>query len=128
MIVETYEDDYHRILRYDNEILAYYVKDTGDINKDSIHAVLEVFNKLSQEGMFALLVDLRGLKAITKEARDYMTTALKGRLYANALVADDGVSKMMGNLILRFNKSDHPRRLFTAEAEAMKWLKSHLPL
>jgi hypothetical protein len=128
MIEESYEDDYHRILRHDNGIIAYYVKETGDINQESIEAVLNVFNDLSNNNKFALLVDLRGLKAITREARNYMTDALKGRLYANALITDHGISKMMGNLILRFNKSDHPRRLFIDEEEAMKWLKGHLPL
>lgn len=73
---------------------------------------------------FPLLIDARGIRSMTREARNLFS--LKGRssgAKAFAIVIDSSISKVVGNFFMGLNKPEVPARLFTDEAEALKWLK-----
>jgi len=73
------------------------------------------------------LVDLRPIKFITREAREYysgenMTTLV----CAAALIVGSPLSRMVGNFFLGMNKPLIPIRLFSEERKAIQWLKKFI--
>ena len=72
---------------------------------------------------FPLLIDARGIRSMTREARNQFS--LRGRdsgAKAFAIVIDSAISKVIGNFFMGINKPEVPARLFTSEADALKWL------
>jgi len=70
------------------------------------------------------LVDLRGLRSMTRECRKYFagpeTAAIES---AVALVVVSPVARAVGNFFMGLNKPLLPTRLFTVEPEALAWLR-----
>lgn len=70
------------------------------------------------------LSDMRGVKGISKEARKVTAADAKdAKFYAVAALINSGVSKILGNFMIRLNKHPHPVKMFTDETEAIAWLK-----
>jgi hypothetical protein len=80
--------------------------------------------KISGGANFPILVDLREIKSISKEARDHFS--MKGRkpnVTAIAMLISSPVSRIIGNFFLGLNQPIVPTRLFTSESEAIYWMK-----
>ena len=82
--------------------------------------------KLSEGADFSWLVDMTGMRSITKEAREYYGKLQISHLKAVGLVTNSPVSKVFGNFFLRFNKPTIAVRLFSSETQALNWLKGFL--
>jgi hypothetical protein len=78
---------------------------------------------LSSGKSYPILLDVRKVKSITKEAREYMSSdiALKDTSAA-AVVVDSSVGRVMGNFYFALNKPKLPFRIFNTEEKAIKWL------
>lgn len=75
-----------------------------------------------------ILVDSRGLRYQTKEARDHFVSADAERVSLRvALLVGSPVSRMIGNFFLRRQAHRAPTRLFSDEADAIEWLLSERP-
>ncbi|MBF0352678.1 MAG: hypothetical protein HQM11_16720 [SAR324 cluster bacterium] len=72
---------------------------------------------------YPLLVDLRQIKAITKDARSYFANEGSKVVLALALLVSSPLSKIIGNFIISMEHYSIPTRLFTSETEAVDWLK-----
>ena len=83
--------------------------------------------KLSDGKPRPVLIYMRGIKSVTREARQYFGENLT-RQYMSvvALLASSAVTKVIGSFFLRFHKTDSPVKLFGSETEALKWLKGFL--
>lgn len=82
---------------------------------------------MSEDIQRPILVDLRKLKSIDKEARDHFS--LRGRrriVNAMALLIASPVSRIVGNFFLGLNRPAVDTRLFTSEEEAARWLKPYV--
>ncbi len=96
----------------------------------SIHAAKEnseAVNALFTGKKFPLMIDARGIKSMTREARNQFTT--KGRetnTNAFAIIIDSSLSRVIGNFFLGINKPAVPTRLFENETEAETWLRTLL--
>jgi hypothetical protein len=74
-----------------------------------------------------VLVDLRGIRSQTREARQYFVGEEATRVSAAvALLVGSPVSRVVGNFFLRLNVQRTPTQLFTNEAEAIAWLQGHV--
>lgn len=70
-----------------------------------------------------ILVDLRGVRSQSPEARAYFTGAEASAVTAAvALVVGSPLSRAIGNFFLGFNRPPMPARLFTDESAAEAWL------
>jgi hypothetical protein len=70
-----------------------------------------------------LLVDLRRIKSISKEARDHFS--MRGRMSrvnSIAMLIKSPVSKIIGNFYILFSQPTTPTKLFTEEEKAVAWL------
>ncbi len=100
------------------------VKPGADVTLKEARENSEAVNSFYTGKKFPLLVDARGIRSMTREARSQFS--LKGResgVNAFAIVIDSSISKVVGNFFMGLNKPAVPARLFTDETEALKWLK-----
>jgi hypothetical protein len=88
--------------------------------KDNTTAVIKISNGI----IYPILVDLREIKSISKEARDHFS--MRGRkpnVSAVAMLVRSPVSRIIGNFFIGFNKPVVPIRIFSVEKDAIDWVK-----
>ncbi len=90
-----------------------------EIAKSSVESRINFSKGIS----YPLLVDMKGIRSFTKEARDYAGKEGAKLIKAGALVVDSALTKTLGNLFLLINKPNVPTKLFTDEKEAKEWLQ-----
>ena len=82
-----------------------------------------VVNSFYIDRKFPLLIDARGIKSISRDARNFFTTnGRQTNTLAFAIIIDSSVSKVVGNFFLGINKPALPTKLFLDELNAVKWL------
>ena len=72
---------------------------------------------------FPLLVDMRGIKSVTRDARLYMSTVGATLVKGAALITGSAVNRTIGNIFLKIDRPPVPLKLFTSEEKAREWLK-----
>ena len=88
--------------------------------KDNTAAVI----KISSGIIYPLLVDLREIKSISKDARNHFS--MRGRkpnVSTVAMLVKSPVSRIIGNFFIGFNRPVVPTRLFSVEKSAVSWVK-----
>lgn len=68
------------------------------------------------------LIDMRGLKSVTKDAREYLADEGSKCITAGALLIGSALTRTIGNIFLSLNKPPVPTKLFTDVQEAKEWL------
>lgn len=110
----------------DGEILCgEYVKDLH-LSLEVAKACVEARLFFSKGKMSTVLVDMRGIKSTTKEAREYMATIGATLVKACALITGSGFNRTLGNIFLAIDKPQVPTKLFTDEGKARAWLQQYL--
>lgn len=72
---------------------------------------------------YPLLIDARGIRSITRDARNFFTTnGRQTNTLGFAIIIDSSVSKVVGNFFLGINKPAVPTKLFLDESNAVDWL------
>lgn len=108
----------------EDDICHTVVKPNANIQlEDAIENSASV-KKVSDEKAYPMLVNLKEIKTISKEARDHfsMQNRTPG-VTAIAMLIKSPVSRIIGNFFLGLNRSVVPAKLFTKEDKAIKWLK-----
>lgn len=94
---------------------------------DATEAV-DVTWKVAEEKRRGVLVDMRGVRSQTRDAREYfLSDDVARRISAVALLVGSPVSRMIGNFFLRIGDHRIPTRIFTADVEAKAWLLDQPP-
>jgi len=90
---------------------------------DGAKIALETRLKVAGGVSFPFLVDARGVKSISKEARDYLASDDGTQnVNASALLLESALGRFLGNFFLQLSKPKVPTRLFTSENDALEWL------
>lgn len=73
---------------------------------------------------FAGLADARKVASVSREAREYLSSAeaTEGVL-AGAILSDSSFSAFLANFFLKVSKPRIPTRIFTDEKKALDWLE-----
>ncbi len=98
---------------------------TFDLNdaRDAIAATWQI----AGERRLPVLVDMRGVRAQTREAREYfMSEDAAAKLRAVALVAASPIAKVLGNFFIHIGEHKIPTQIFTDRDSAEAWLREHL--
>ena len=76
---------------------------------------------------YPALIDIRNIKSIDKDARDYLgSKEATQQINAAAILMSSYVGKMIATIFLTFNKpSSVPMKLFSDKKDAIKWLKKY---
>ena len=111
----------------DDGIARTKVKPGSEVTVETARENSDAVNALFTEKKFPLLIDARGIKSITREARNQFTT--RGRetnTKAFAILIGSPLSRVIGNFFMGINKPALPTRLFENETDAERWLKQFL--
>lgn len=96
-----------------------------DVTLDEMIESFDVQIRLSGGKRTPFLVDIRGIKSVSREARAHVSSQEVVRISSvTALVVDSPMSRVIGNFFMGLNKPPFPVRLFTSEEKALEWLKT----
>lgn len=107
----------------DNGILCARYEPDLHLSLDVAKACVEARIFFSKGEAYPLLVDMKGIKSTTKEARTYMATMGATLVKAGALITGSAINRTIGNLFLKIDRPPVPLRLFTSEEKARIWLR-----
>lgn len=108
----------------DDRIIRCQLSSGSEIKAEDIKEDFAVFSKLIGDKNAPVLLDLRGIKSVTREAREYVSSPESMRFMSVlALLIGSPISKVVGNFFLGINKPPYPTKIFTSEAKALAWLK-----
>lgn len=108
----------------DDGIARTCVKENAEITLDLAIQNTEMVNTLFKVKKFPIMIDSRGIKSMSREAREHFST--KGRdpkTNAFGIIIGSPISRVLGNFYLGINKPSVPTRLFNNEEDALLWLK-----
>jgi hypothetical protein len=110
----------------DNIFYAVYAPDTEiDLHKAKEAVAARV--KLCEAKSYPCLIDIRGLKSMSKEAREYLANEGAKYITALALITGNAFTRTFAQLFLIINNPFIPVRLFDDPQSAKQWLKSFVP-
>jgi hypothetical protein len=114
-------------LRVDSEgIVRVTVKQNAEITLTDAKENVEASRRICGGRKVQVLVDMRPLRSMSREARQYMAGESTAEVAkAQALLVDSGFSRIIGNFMLGLNKPPYPTKMFTSEKSALDWLKGH---
>ncbi|MFC1706874.1 hypothetical protein ACFL59_08650 [Planctomycetota bacterium] len=113
-------------LREDNIVLV-LLKEGAEIDLEAAEVNHKATLELTGDRDFLILVDTRKAIGINREAREFFADPnVRRNTIAQAILIDSGISRVLGNFFIGLNKPAFPTRLFTAEREAVAWLKGHV--
>jgi hypothetical protein len=118
------ETDSQRIAMKDG-IVRCQLKPGRELDLDDAKAAVATIAKLAGSVRRPVLVDLRQLRAMKREARMYFAGPETAKVEcAAALLVGSPLTRATGNFFLGLNKPLFPTRLFTSEEEAIAWLST----
>jgi len=89
---------------------------------ENIDAQERIRDALGKE-MTRVLIDMREMKSITREAREYYASQRTYSIQrATALLVKSKVTKVMANFFMGLNKPITPTRMFIEPEDAIQWL------
>jgi hypothetical protein len=99
-----------------------------DVGLQDAQEVLQRIGALSNGIRHPILVDITGIRSMSRDARAYFAGPDSAKVEsAAALLVLSPMAKAIGNFFLGLNKAAIPTRLFTSEALAIEWLEPYLP-
>ena len=76
---------------------------------------------------FPILIDARGIKSMTREARNHFSTnGRDSKTNSFGIIVKSPISRVVGNFFMGINKPLVPTKLFENEEKAIEWLQNYL--
>ena len=102
-------------------------KNDVEITADDVVEMLETRKKLIKGRKGPILADIRGIKSVTKGARDFGNDEEGIRITtAFGIVIGSPLSSTIGNIFIMVTNPPYPTRLFTSYERAIEWLKGFI--
>ncbi|MCB9136492.1 MAG: hypothetical protein H6636_13780 [Anaerolineales bacterium] len=76
------------------------------------------------EASLLLLVNTRGTKSMSREARAHLASVQTDLILARAIVIDSPIGQIIANFFLNINHPVIPTQMFTNEDAALAWLRT----
>ncbi|WP_341907147.1 hypothetical protein [Fluviicola taffensis] len=100
------------------------VKPGSEVKLEHAQENSVVVNSFYIDRKYPLLIDARGIRSISRDARNFFTTnGRQTNTLAFAIIIDSSVSRVVGNFFLGINKPAVPTKLFLDEPNAVEWLR-----
>ncbi|MBC7696394.1 MAG: hypothetical protein H7141_13220 [Burkholderiales bacterium] len=107
----------------DGIILCVLESETVDLNIAKMGVAHRV--KLYGDKDYPILVRIKNVKHITKEAREYLASKDGcNKVKCGAIIIDSIVMSVIANFFLQINKPLVPTKLFTNKESAIDWLNT----
>lgn len=109
-----------RAYRHGEGIVRCDHPDRADVNDQDARAALDAILALAGPGPTPVLVDLRRIRSVSREARKVFTASrVPSRI---ALYVESSLSRTIANFFIGVAKPDVPTRVFTDLGDAEGWL------
>lgn len=109
-----------KIWKDENDIVYGVITSKDKMTLDNAIENMDAIRSLFQGKKVNLLSDVRLIKQVDKDARDYSSSV--DFIANNAIVVSSPLTKVLGNMFLAVTKPKFNGRLFTSESEAVTWL------
>lgn len=103
-------------------IMHFIYKDGVELDLASAKEVVSDRLKAQGNMSYPVMCDIRGLRSVDKEARDYLAKQGSQQVSAVALIVGSPARKVMSNFYLAVNKPEVPTKLFISQEEALEFL------
>jgi hypothetical protein len=114
-----YWRDHHGIV---HAVIKPGVDETLDDARENVAASARMFGGTPQ----AILIDSRGLRSQTREARAHYTAQAAGQtISAAAILVASPLTRIIANFYMGLGRGAFPTKTFTSEAEAIFWLRRY---
>jgi hypothetical protein len=97
-----------------------------DVSLEIAKELVEARILYSEGNSYPMLIDMKGIKSATPQAREYLATIGATHVKAGALIVGSQMNMAIGNIFLMIDKPLVPTKLFTNEDRAIEWLKLYL--
>ena len=112
-------------LRIEGKIMYCTYADDLDVTLEVAKACVETRLQLSRGKSYPVIVDMRGIKSTSRDAREYLASVGSTLVTAGALVTGSKFNMALGNIFLTIDKPPIPTKLFTSEAKAKEWIEHY---
>lgn len=117
-------DDPFLVLWLDNKILHARFK-SPEVTLEIAKHTLTERKKLTEHKPVPMLVDITHVKSVSKDARELFAHKDNTQgLSASALLTSSYLSKIIGNLFLKFNKPSIPTKIVNSKEEGVAFLSA----
>ncbi|MEW5936383.1 MAG: STAS/SEC14 domain-containing protein [Candidatus Thermoplasmatota archaeon] len=107
----------------ENGIIRFIVSPGAEQRSEDVEEVVAAAKKLTKGKKPLLLIDLREIRSITRDARNYLSRRVGEESSACALLIGTAVSRVIGSFLVGLNRAIGTMRLFASENEAVEWLR-----
>lgn len=112
----------------DEEISWLVFLDEAEVEEEDAITIIQTASQTFVGERFVVLADIRQLKSISNEARQYFSGGDAENLHlALAILVENTATRLLANFFINFHKPTRPTRIFTDEEQAREWLKQYLP-
>lgn len=126
--VQTYEM-YSSIIWIKEGIMFSTPKDVKkrELTSAEMDKDISKFKSIVGNERICMVVELNpGYRPSRKEERDLIAEEINKIARAMALITNSPVTRMIANLFLGFRPAEYPVKMFSNEADAIKWIKQYL--
>jgi hypothetical protein len=104
-------------------ILRIRLFEDAEIDLDDSKDMQRISIEITENKRFVALIDARAKVVVSKEAREWGSTAeAQKNMAAQAILINSLANKLVGNFIIQFHKPIAKTRLFSDEMSALTWL------
>jgi hypothetical protein len=122
-----YETRAHVVWMDEEGIVRTLTKPQAEVTLEDAELFVRRASDWYQGRRHPVLIDLQGIRSISREARAYYAGPETARVSsACALLVKSPMARVVGNFFMGLNQSIVPTRLFTSEAAAVEWLRQYL--
>ncbi|MFA9186628.1 STAS/SEC14 domain-containing protein [Flavobacterium sp. FBOR7N2.3] len=107
---------------FENDILMSKFEKNTELDLTNIKEVIKIREEISRGEKQYWLYDLRNVKNMTKEARDYADQYGQDYLHAVAVLVNSHITKFIFNSYLKLKKPIMPFQVFADADKAIDWL------
>jgi len=113
-----------KIILSEDGFIRYISLPGAEVTLKDAKEYVNIQTELTKGEKLLNLSDLREVKSIDREARDYLAGEEATNITAAcALLVGSPLSKVISNIFLALNKPGYPTKIFLSEESAIAWLK-----
>ncbi|MEX0967991.1 MAG: hypothetical protein WD077_12185 [Bacteroidia bacterium] len=110
----------------EDQILIGVIKENTVFDLETAKNTVNDRLKVTGGKSYPICMDVRNIKSITKEARDFLATSSStSGLIAAAFIVESSANRIMANIFVTFNQPKLPLKLFNEMDSALKWLERY---
>ena len=110
----------------DDLIFSRYKKDSIVELEDAQELAETVYNNVVEDKIYGQIVDVRQMKSMSREARDYFASLKKGYVEYSALLISGLFQRNLAKMYFMFSKPKIETKVFEKEDDAIVWVREKL--